>query len=145
MMKIIINIPALPPKEASPNWRGHWSEKYRAMRDYKSLVIVRAREAMRANHPTQPITTATIATTLIVRDARYIKDGDNAIASLKAAIDGIVEAGILKDDKYINVSPVRYEIDRERAPGTIIEVQPMSPGRRTPPHTTQPQRHSEGE
>lgn len=135
-MNLTIHIPALPPKEASPNWRGHWTEKYRAMRDYKTLVIVKAREAMRANHPTQPIPTARLSITFIVKDRRYIKDGDNAIASLKAAIDGIVEAGILKDDKYIKVSPVRYEIDKDRAPGTIIEIQPIRPQPRTPP--TQP-------
>lgn len=65
---------------------------------------------------------ATITTTLVVRDKRYIADGDNAIASLKAAIDGIVQAGILKDDKYIKMMPVRYQIDKERAPETILEI-----------------------
>jgi len=123
--KIRIEIPALPPREASPNWRGHWTARYRGMRDYKTLVAIRARQAMRANPTTQPLPAARIDTTLVVRDNRYIMDGDNAIASLKAGIDGLVEAGILQDDKDIRVSPVFYDVDKTRAPMTIFHVVPI--------------------
>jgi len=116
---IVIEIPMLPPKEASPNWRGHWTARYRAMEVYKTITILSARQ----RHPIQPITTATIRTTLVVKDRRYRADPDNAIASLKAAIDGIVAAGILTDDKYIKVLPVVFDIDKERAPMTILEIE----------------------
>ena len=46
-------------------------------------------------------------------------------------LKSLVRAGILTDDKEIEVMPVVYEIDKDNAPETVLEVT-------TPPHTTQP-------
>lgn len=40
-----VKIPALPPKECSPNWRGHWSQKARAFKEFKQLAYLCALEA----------------------------------------------------------------------------------------------------
>jgi len=136
---VIVEIPALPPKEASPNWRGHWSTRYRATTDYKNLACVMARNSLRGRK-IKALDRATIRATMVVPNRRYIKDGDNAIASLKAAIDGIVAAGILSDDKNIEVMPVSYIIDKDNAPKTIMEVGALRARRRTPPHDNPTQR-----
>jgi Holliday junction resolvase RusA-like endonuclease len=95
------------------------------MKDYKSLTILMARQQIKGKHA-KPLKRATIKTTLVIPDRRYIMDGDNAIASLKAGIDGLVAASILSDDKDIHVMPVTYKIDKRQAPKTIIHVQPIT-------------------
>ncbi|GAI42808.1 unnamed protein product, partial [marine sediment metagenome] len=53
----------------------------------------------------------------------YIKDDDNAIASIKPALDGCVLAGIVADDnpEHLRILPVVWNIDRTKDEATILE------------------------
>ena len=49
------------------------------------------------------------------------RDGDNALASLKAAMDGFTDAGIWADDKHLIHLPVVQAIDKEQRVEIRIE------------------------
>lgn len=95
----MIEIP-LPPKHCTPNSYCHWRTRGRAAKQYRReawaacieqrrepmVGLVRVRLTVNAG-PTQEF------------DKRYRPlDAQNLIASLKAAIDGIVDAGVLAGD-----------------------------------------------
>ena len=42
------------------------------------------------------------------------RDGDNALASLKAAFDGLADAGVVDNDSGITHLPVSFSIDLKR-------------------------------
>ncbi len=119
-MKIII--PMLPDKALSPNARVHWSVKHRATQSFRNAAFVCALEGSRFAHPGYD--KAEVSMTLVIPSRRYIKDPDNMLASLKSAIDGCVDAGIIKDDSDEHLRyklPIMYEIDKTKTSGIILE------------------------
>ena len=53
-------------------------------------------------------------------------DPDNFITMMKPALDGLVDSKIIPDDKRENVryvQPFVYEVNRERAPMLILEIE----------------------
>ncbi len=117
-----VAIPMLPPRECSPNARVHWSAKHKATKSFRTAAMVCALEASRFSHP--ELSRAEVSITLVVGDARYYRDPDNMVASLKSAIDGCIDAGIIEDDSDEHLRyrmPIIYKIDRDFAPMTILE------------------------
>ena len=118
-----IEIPMLPPKECSPNARVHWARKARAAKAYRTAANACALAASQLARPQW--SKAELFITIIISDKRHIRDTDNAIASIKPAVDGCVDAGIIEDDNpecLIYRTPVLYQVDREIAPMTILEI-----------------------
>jgi len=117
-----ICIPMLPGRELNLNYHGHWSRKAKAAREFREAVGWCAKVERR--RWLQGHERAELSITFVVRDARYYKDPDNAIASLKPAIDGCVDAGVIQgdDDEHLCYRlPILYQIDKEKAPMTILE------------------------
>lgn len=107
----------LPPKECSPNYRGHWTNKanpiwkyrydcrwafYKAYTDLASQMLGRKAEPLRT-----PITIhleyycgGRWDTTLY-----RPKDTDNAIGAFKSGQDSLIDAGLIPDDsaRYVKV------------------------------------------
>jgi Holliday junction resolvase RusA-like endonuclease len=54
-------------------------------------------------------------------DSKRRRDPDNALAAMKAAFDGMVDAKIIADDSRLVHLPVIMLIDRE-SPRVVIEV-----------------------
>jgi len=115
-----VEIPQLPPKELSPNGRYHWAVKARATRVLREAAFYCAM----TNTSRPQYHEAEVSITIVVPDRRHMRDTDNVLASLKPAIDGCVDAGIIPDDSpphlYYRL-PVVWEIDKERAPLIILE------------------------
>ena len=112
----------LPPRECSPNFRGHWAKKARAVRTLRDATKLCALNDSKFARP--EFEKAEVSITLVVRDSRFYRDPDNMIASLKPAIDGCVDAGIIKDDSDEHLSyrlPIMYEINKEKTPLIILE------------------------
>ena len=122
MAVIVIEIPMLPPKQASPNWRGHWAVKYRAMRNYKEVTYLMAKASLRGRD-FQSLDRAIIRPTFVVPNRRYIMDPDNALASLKSAIDGLQAARIIANDRNVVILPVTYRIDTTTESKIILEIE----------------------
>jgi len=112
----------LPGRELNPNYKGHWSRRAKAARELREVAGWRAKqERMRW---LQGHEKAEVSVTFVIRDRRGYKDIDNAIASLKPAIDGCVDAGIIPGDSDKHLSyrlPILYQIDKKRSPLTILE------------------------
>lgn len=69
---------------------------------------------------------AVIKVTLVYKNHQVKPDPDNATAMLKPALDGIVDAKILENDTRDHVryvQPFSYEVDPQRAPLTVMEVE----------------------
>ena len=85
---------SLPPAGLSPNSRLHWAAKARLTRAYRELAHAATRAAGGwKRHWPRAIATARF----FFRTPRR-RDEDNARASLKAAFDGMVDAGLLVGD-----------------------------------------------
>ena len=122
IVQVRIVIPMLPPKECSPNWRGHWTKKAKAVQLYRAAAKYCALNASESTRPGYE--KAEVSISLVVRDSRYYRDPDNMVASLKPAIDGCVDAGIIRDDSDEHLRyrvPITYVIDKDLAPETILE------------------------
>ncbi len=107
---VTISLP-LPPKELSPNERMHWARKARAVRNYRRWTDVATRQA-RPKGWTVP-SEVVVTCRFYFRDRRR-RDRDNLLASMKAAFDGIVDSGLIRDDCDMIHMPVVIGYDRER-------------------------------
>jgi len=108
----------LPDRDLNPNQRLHHMQLYRAKRDSKQEAIALV---LQQGSPAVPYERANITVTWVAKDKRR-RDFDNLFASLKATIDGLVEAGLIMDDSAAHVSyTLRYE--RGDTDNTIIEVE----------------------
>ncbi len=112
-MKLTVILP-LPPPELSPNSRCHWAKKAKVTNKYR----VDAFKAM-----TAAICNARLLKSVPwrgdigVRSAFFFKaarrrDRDNALASLKAAFDGVADAGLVFDDDQFVPYPAVLSVDR---------------------------------
>jgi crossover junction endodeoxyribonuclease RusA len=97
-MNITITIP-LPPAALKPNSRPHWSRKARAAKAYRKAAWA---ATVAATSPGLPMRwrKASVQVTAFFKTVRH-PDPDNLIASLKAAFDGIADAGLVADDKEL--------------------------------------------
>jgi Holliday junction resolvase RusA-like endonuclease len=125
-LKIEVNM--LPPAELSPNARCHWAEKYRASQDYLKAVYYSCLEALATNHTEHraliPLRKARLNLTFVFPQGRR-RDKDNLVAMFKPGLDALVKVGLLEDDdsKHLTIGGVKVEVDKERAPLTIIELE----------------------
>jgi len=123
---IVIEIPYLPPKALSPNWRGHWAARARASKQCRRDAYLCAL-ATQAEGKYQLLKSrfnkARLKVTIYIPDKRHIRDGDNALASVKPFIDGCVDAQIIPDDdpSHLTIEGVEYVVQKEKAPITALE------------------------
>ena len=124
---MISHLPYLPPRELSPNARCHYMQKWRAGKHFEHDAWALAiNERMKKF---APFTNPVVNVTFIVKEKR-IRDRDNAIASLKSALDGIAIA-LDFDDSIVKWGSVEWEVDKSRAPMIVIEVKDEAVGNET--------------
>ena len=103
-----------PPKELSPNARGHWAKKAKAAKAYKEACIWTLKEwqVRRINAPGLKIHVT------FYRPTKHKHDMDNLIARFKAGQDAIAaQTGI--DDAYFDVT---HEIAPETGGYVIARI-----------------------
>ena len=118
---IVVNIPMLPPRECSPNYHGTLRAKMSASKAWREAAYYCARQACPGAFPN--FERAGVRVTYQVPSLVYIKDDDNAIASVKHALDGCVQAGIICDDspEHLRVLQVVWDINKAKDKATILE------------------------
>lgn len=131
-MRIEVN--QLPPISASPNWRGHWSKRYQDGRVYQAAVYYECidirnrlqRLPWRPGIP--PFKKARLDLTFVFPYKRRF-DEDNLRARFKPGQDALVQAGLIEGDTMENLvmGKVEVQVDRARAPLTIIELEEVGP------------------
>lgn len=122
MDRLLVNIPMLPPRECSPNYHGELRAKMSATKAWREAAYYCARQACPGVFPNYE--KAVVKVTFQVPSQVYIKDDDNAIASIKPALDGCVLAGIVCDDspEHLRIlSEVVWDINKAKDKATILE------------------------
>lgn len=94
MQRLRIVLP-LPPKVLSPNSRCHWATKAQAVKGYRLAARLLAMHQWDSRQ--KPMASADVTCTFRFGDRRR-RDRDNLQASMKAAFDGLADAGIVSDD-----------------------------------------------
>ena len=125
-----IEIPYVPPVEYSLNWRGSWLQRYRAGREYGLAVFYYCVDVRnRLGSEFQPIQVARLDLTVVYAVER-VRDRDNIISTFKPGLDAIVQAGLIAgdDSAHLHWGEVTIEVDRARAPLTIIELKEEESG-----------------
>ena len=117
---VIISIP-IPPRALSPNGRPHFMAKAKAKRTQRDTANMGARAAL-GRTPQPRWTHATVQLRWYAKTARW-PDADNAIGSVKGAIDGLVDAGVLLDDDNLTWLPIERHKDKAR-PRVEILIKP---------------------
>ena len=111
-MSITLTLP-FPPKELSPNARCAWQKKAAFVQSYRHECKIEGFKALRSMMPVAPFMSKdlpyAVTITFVLKDKRR-HDWDNLLASFKAGIDGLVDAGLLPDDDVRSWScSLRYE------------------------------------
>ena len=97
----------LPPKELSPNARVHWGRKARMSKRYKLAAVAATDGAqVEAGRPDGIWDAAQLKVCLYNRTA-HRRDGDNLIASMKSAFDGIAISLGVDDAHWVHLPPVQ--------------------------------------
>jgi crossover junction endodeoxyribonuclease RusA len=121
-MPIEIHLP-LPDRRLSPNARTHWRPKAAATKQYRELARGLATCARGATYEPLPMRAALCRVTYRVADRRR-RDRDNLLAMLKAAFDGVADAGIVRDDSDITYAPVQVEVvGRGGQTGVVLSIE----------------------
>jgi len=118
---VTVTLP-LPPRELSPNHtvgsRGGRFRKAGKTKQYRVVAAWAAVDAMvehNFDHKREDgpclWPTATVQATFYFKDKRR-RDRDNLLASMKAAFDGLADAGLVTNDAGFTYLPVRVEVDK---------------------------------
>ena len=121
----------LPPNALSPNVRTHWAAKAAWVESYAVTVAYAATEARVSCKPPWPtagkVRISLLFGTKVAKHERGVfarcRDVDNALASFKAGIDGMVRAGIMPDDGHKFVSYGDLDIEPTQGPWVRIKVE----------------------
>ena len=122
---VVIKVPMLPPAETSPNWRGHWAQRYKASTAYGNAVFLYAQQECFTNaHPV--FRRARMDLTFVVGTHRR-RDHDNWRARFKPGQDALVKAGIVADDNpgCLEMGGITFQVDKRAAPMTVIELKAL--------------------
>lgn len=129
----------LPPRAVSPNGRHHWSSKAKGVSDYRDAVKQHASVAhpyLPTKQPWEAPERAAVTLTFCLQDdvgmmGKYQRnafyhprDQDNALASFKAGLDGLRDAGVVRGDEWDKVT-LTVAMTKERGPFVEIVVRAM--------------------
>jgi len=117
-LEVMVSL-SLPPRDLWPNARPHHMAKARAAKAYRHEAKLAAKQAMGRAVPVR-WTEATIQATFRFTTARR-RDPDNCLAALKAAFDGLRDAGLIADDNRLTHLPV--VIGRGELGGVTLRVE----------------------
>lgn len=118
---VTIELP-IPPSACHSNSRVHWTERATANSAMRQWACYRARAA----NDRQPRWHRATITVQAHYDDHRRRDNDGLLASLKSAIDGIVDAGILHDDDQITYVVLPAMRDRAKGlAGVRITIEPV--------------------
>jgi len=100
---------SLPHRLLSPNARCHWAAKSARVKAARTTAKLLA---LAETGPAEPWRNAVVEYRFYWPDKRR-RDRDNAIASCKAHLDGLVDAGVVRDDSAVTFKPVVFAVDKE--------------------------------
>lgn len=129
-MKFTCVLP-LPSRDVSQNARGHWSKLARATQQARMLAKHRFRSAKPGDWIQQPVRLEVVYRCPYGSRGYCPRDAQNAIGALKAAIDGMVDAGVVPDDSAKWVTWGEFQLTREGPAGVYVTVAAQAAARAT--------------
>lgn len=118
-MSIVVTIPE-PPRVLHPNARPHFMAKANAAKKYRATCKVLALAASRNTRPMLKAPTVRIVWKL--GKGRKRVDPDNALSSLKAAWDGLCDAGVFDGDRSVRYEPIEFVRNTRPWSEIVVEV-----------------------
>lgn len=128
-----IEVKQLPPTSSSPNWRGHWAQRYSDAKAYKAAVFYECVDAwnqeMIRDGQWVPFSRPRLDLTFVFPQKR-VRDEDNMRSRFKPGQDALVAAHLIIDDNAARLimGNINIEVDPNRAPLTIIELEEQECG-----------------
>ena len=120
---VTIEMP-LPDAALSQNYHGHWTRRHRAAKVARESAYLRALGSRTFACPEPwPWPAATVDLTFYWPDKRR-RDKDNAVASMKAALDGIADAGLVVNDEHFQPGKVDFQVDKSN-PRVVITMRKL--------------------
>jgi crossover junction endodeoxyribonuclease RusA len=105
----------IPNRVLSPNARVHWRRKAKATKAYrKNAYLV-------ALHLGEPRWTNARIELDFYFDTNRKRDKDNLLASMKAAMDGFADAGVIVNDSGFEYASPRLHVDKEN-PRVVVTI-----------------------
>ena len=99
----------IPPLALRPNGRSHWRVKAKATKLFRGMAYLRSGQSIGKAVPPR-WAKATVQCDFYFKTVRHL-DPDNAIASMKAAFDGMADAGFVGNDR--NLWPLRPTMHKD--------------------------------
>ena len=121
MTTITICLP-LPDRLLHPNARCHWAKKAKAVKLAKEAAFYEARLAGVHGNLWK---TADVKAVFYFQLSRT-RDKDNSSASLKAYLDGIVQAGLLVNDSGLSAPVVEHIVDHAEEERVVLTFTKIS-------------------
>lgn len=109
-MIVILTLP-IPDRVLSPNARAHYHAKARAVKKYRTRAKVEFMAAYSAGFRPRAVT-ANVSAKWFAK-TRMFPDRDNALASLKAAFDGLSDAGLFCTDRNVTHQPIQFDVSKD--------------------------------
>ena len=118
MNVVKIELP-FPPRGVSPNSRLHWRIKASLAAQYRETCGWIGKEALQEHSMSYPMQPPVRAEVTFVLPNRQRRDPDNLMAMLKPAWDGLVDAGLLQDDRVGMLRIEAPEVEYGGKPGAV--------------------------
>lgn len=126
---ITIRLPWPKPPMMANHRYPHWAVKGKATKAVRQATALSARHVMRHidwDTDWQPLAEpVTVELVWTVKDKRR-RDSDGPEPTKKACLDGLVDAGLLSDDKSTVVTASWCRIEIGEIPGVRLEIRPVS-------------------
>lgn len=94
---ITISFP-LPCKPLTMNQRMHWAQKAKATKAWRLTAHLTALVGVRNGTHTCPLPRSIVQLDIPVRSLKVRRDPSNWYPTIKACVDGLVDAGLFSDD-----------------------------------------------
>ena len=118
-MRVTVTLP-IPSRTLSPNGRHHWRTKAAAKKKAREDGRLATLAALSPVASARPLwLNAVVSVRLVRKDGRGRWDDDNLIAACKAYVDGVVDAGLMANDKGLRWGSVEQVVDKTDRAGRI--------------------------
>lgn len=103
------------PKTTNSMAAAHWTKRHGHAKRWKMVVYM----AVRTKCPDTPLKRAQLT---LIRCSSKDSDFDGLVSSFKHVIDGLVEAGVLENDRHENIGQPTYRQERAKRGHGFIKV-----------------------
>lgn len=111
MTELTITLP-LPDKCMSPNARTHWWPKQKATAKHRNASYISALVALAEVGEKAPQWKSASFQATWFKRTKHKLDQTNATGMLKAAEDGLEDAGIVENDSGVEWAPHEFKVDK---------------------------------